>query len=100
MPSLWSAVAVSTARGSAALLASVSVIAFALLPLPSLQAEPRNQNCRQQERYHRRRDRGAFPELAGNNRALVGQGCHQLRCVDGSATRQHPDQLEVGEGEQ
>src|SRR3954465_13717937 len=37
-----------------------SVIIFALLPFPSLQAEPREHDCGQQERDHRGRDRGAF----------------------------------------
>src|SRR5262245_62565741 len=100
MPSLWSAVAVSTARGSAALLASASVIALALLPFAPLQAEPGDQDRRQQERNHGRRNRGTFSELAGDDSALIGQRCHQLRCVDRAATRQYPDQLKVGEGEQ
>src|SRR6478672_10741079 len=48
-----------------------SVIAFALLPFPSLQSEPREQNGGEQERDHRRRDRGAFAEVAGEDRALI-----------------------------
>src|SRR5512143_1849340 len=99
MPSLWSAVAFSTARGSAALPASASVIAFALLPFPALQAEPRYEDRREQEGDHRRRDRGSLAKLTGDDGALIGQRRHQLRCVDRPAAREHPDQLEVSEGE-
>src|SRR4029078_7423864 len=100
MPSLWSAVAVRIARGSDALLASASVIALALLPLPALQAEPGNQDGGKEEWDHRRRNRCALAKLASDDGALIGKRCHQLRRIDRPAARQHPDQLEVGEGEQ
>src|SRR5581483_10171748 len=100
MPSLWSAVAVSTARGSDAFLASASVIALALLPLPALQAEPGDKDCTKKERDHRRRNCRTFAELASDDGALIGERCHQLCRVDWPATGQHPDQLEIGKGEQ
>src|SRR4051812_47714583 len=105
MPSLWSGVPpVNTARGSAArtaiLSASVSVIVFALLPFPALQTKPRDQDGGEQERDHRRRDRGTFTQLAPEDRALIGQRGHQMGGIDRAASRHHPDQLEVGKREQ
>src|SRR5690242_5646980 len=103
MPSVSSASGtepVSTAFGVAALPASTSVIALALLPFSSLQAEPRNENGGEQERDHRGRDGGTFAKIAAHDRALVRKRCHQVRCIDRSTTRHHPDQLEVGESEQ
>src|SRR5262245_55105742 len=98
MPSVSSASGaepVSTAFGLVALPARTSVIAFALLPFPPLQAEPGNKNCREKERDHRGRDGGAFAEIATHDCALVRERRHQMRCIDRPAARHHPDQLEV-----
>src|SRR5271169_6970885 len=101
MPSLWSATEpVSTACGSAIFAASASVIIFALLPFPTLKTKPRDENGREQERDHRCRDRGAFAEIAGQDRTLIRQRCHKVRGVDWPAAREHPDKLKVGEREQ
>src|ERR1700754_1625798 len=102
MPSLWSvaAAAAITLAGWASLEASVSVIALSLLPLAPLQAEPGHQDRGQQERDHGGGDRRPLPELAAENRALIGQRRHELRRVHRPAAREHPDELEVGEGEQ
>src|SRR5581483_8035256 len=102
MPSLWSAAAdepASTECGSATLGTSVSVIALSLLPFPTLQSEPGDQDGAEQERDHRGRDRRAFAEMAGEDGALIGQRRHQLRGIDRAAAREHPNELEVGEGE-
>src|SRR5689334_2546478 len=98
MPSVSSAIGtepVSMAFGLAALPARTSVIAFALLPFSSLQAEPGNQNGGEQERNHRGRDGGAFAEIAAHDCALVRERRHQMRCIDRPAARHNPDQLEV-----
>src|SRR5438046_2553175 len=103
MPSVWSAMTdepTSTVFGSATLAASTSVIALAMLPLATLQPEPGNQYRCEQERDHGGGDGGALPEVAAADGALIAQRCHQMRCVDGAAARQHPDELEIGEGEQ
>src|SRR4249919_399938 len=100
MPSVSSesgAEPVSTSRAVAALPARASVIALSLLPLPSLEPEPRHQNGGEQERDHRRRDCGAFAKLAAENGALIGIGRHQVGGVDRAAARHHPNELEVGE---
>src|SRR3954463_8178817 len=102
MPSEWSASGeepCSTVFGSATLGISASVIAFALLPFPALQAEPGDHYRGEQERDHGGRDRRAFAEMAAENGALIGQRRHQLRGVDRPAAGQHPDQLEIREGE-
>src|SRR3982074_854216 len=103
MPSEWSAsgpTPCSTAFGPASLGMSASVIALALLPFSSLQAEPGDQDGAEQERNHRSRNRGAFAEVTSQNGTLIGQRRHQLRSIDRAAAREHPDQLEIGEGEQ
>src|SRR5436853_3037620 len=103
MPSEWSASGAtpcSTAFGPASLGMSASVIALALLPFSPLQAEPGDQDGAEQERNQRRRNRGAFAEMPAQNGALIGQRRHQLRGIDRTAPRQHPDQLEISEGEQ
>src|SRR6476661_11232425 len=100
MPSEWSAsgeAPCSTAFGSASLGTSASVIALALLPFSPLQAEPGDQDGAEQERNHRRRNRRAFAEVPPQNSALIGQRRHQLRGIDRTAAREHPDQLEIGE---
>src|SRR6185437_16892199 len=100
MPSLWSAdESVSTCCGSAICFASASVIVFSLLPLAALQAEPGDENGEKEERDHRRRDGRALAEIAAHDAALIGIGRHQVRGIDRSAARHHPDELEIGEGE-
>src|SRR5215470_6174110 len=80
--------------------AASSVIALALLPFAPLQAEPRDEDCAEQERNHRRGDGGPFAEMAGDDGALIGERRHQLRRVDGAALGEHPDELEVREREE
>src|SRR5580704_14541181 len=106
MPSAWSpatgrtAAAAATSVFAAALrVTASSVIALTLLPFASLQPEPRDQDGAQEERDHGRRDRGALAEMTAQDGALVGQRRHQLRGIDGAAPGQHPDELEVREGE-
>src|SRR5438132_1283269 len=103
MPSLWSAVgeeATSTVCGSATLGTSASVIALALLPLAALQPEPGDQDGGEQEWDHRGRDGRALAEIAAADGALVAERRHQMRGVHRSAPREHPDELEVGKGEE
>src|ERR1700686_5461311 len=76
-----------------------SVIVRSLLPFPALHAEPGNRDSRQQERDHGSRNRGPLAEPAADDAALIAQGGHQMRGIDGTAARQRPDQLEVGERE-
>src|SRR5262249_44946544 len=90
----------STVLGSATLGATASVIAFALLPFAPLQSEPGDQDRSQQERDHCSRDGRTFAEIAAADSALVAKRGHEMRGVSGAAARQHPDELEVGEGEQ
>src|ERR1039457_769104 len=102
MPSLWSVAADDPERtcfGSASSEANISVIALSLLPLAPLQPKPGNQNGRQQERDHGGGDRRALAELPAQDRPLIRQRRHQLRGVDRTAAREHPDQLKVGESE-
>src|SRR5215471_13458123 len=101
MPSVWSAVTPdSTACGLATLDASTSVIALSVLPFTTLQPEPRDENRGEQEGNHRGGNGRAFAEIAAADRALVTQRRHQMRRVGGTASRQHPDELEIGEREQ
>src|SRR5947208_10189696 len=101
MPSVWSAVTPdSTALGLATLDASTSVIAFSVLPLAPLQPEPRDQDGGEQEWNHGGGDGRALAEIAAADGALVTERRHQMRGVGGAAAREHPDELEVGEGEQ
>src|SRR5215472_12649682 len=100
MPSVWSAAAdepVSTAFGLATLEASTSVIGFPLLPFATLQPEPRNQDCGEQERNHGGGDGRSFSEIAAADGALVAERRHQVGRIGGTAARQHPDELEIGE---
>src|ERR1700686_2636134 len=76
-----------------------SVIVRSLLPFPALHAEPGNRDSRQQKWDHGGRNRGPLAEPAADDAALVAQGGHQMRGIDGTAARQRPDQLEVGERE-
>src|SRR5215831_11219498 len=94
--SLTGADLVSTAFGVAALPASASVIAFALLPFAPLQAEPRHQDRSKQEGDHRGGDRCAFAEIAAEDGALVGECRHQMCRVHRSTFSHHPDELEIG----
>src|SRR5262245_3750787 len=101
MPSAWSAVTPSsTAFGLAALEASASVIALSLLPFPPLQPEPGDEDRRQQEWNHGGGDGRSLAEIAAAYGALIAERRHQVRGVGGPAARQHPDELEIGEGEQ
>src|SRR5262249_28688347 len=101
MPSVWSAVTPeSTAFGLATLDASTSVIALSLLPLSALQPEPRDQDGGEQERDHRGGDGGAFSEVAAADGALITERRHQMRGIGRAAAGKHPDELEIGEGEQ
>src|SRR5215510_12217908 len=100
MPSVWSAVTpVSTACGVAAF-ASTSVIALSVLPFSPLQSEPRDQDGGEQEWNHGGGDGRALAEIAAADGALVAERRHQMRGVGGTAARQHPNELEIGEGEQ
>src|SRR5499425_507554 len=101
MPSVWSAVTPdSTALGLATLDASTSVIAFSVLPLSSVQSEPRDQDCGEQERNHGSGDGRTLAEIAAAYGALIPERRHEMRGVGGAAAREHPDELEIGEGEQ
>src|SRR5437764_5595125 len=101
MPSVWSAVTPSsTAFGPATLGTSASVIALPLLPFSALQAEPGNQDRRQQKWNHGCGDSRAFAQVAAPDSALIAERGHQMGGVGGPATGQFPDQLEVGESEQ
>src|SRR5579859_915136 len=96
MPSLSSA-----AMTLGALVGSkASVIVRSLLPLAALHAEPGNRDRRDQEWNHGGGNRGTLPQTARDDAALIAQGRHQMRGVYRTATRQRPDQLEIGEGEQ
>src|SRR6266849_2903482 len=99
MPSVWSAVTpASTDFGLASLGTSASVIALPVLPFAALQPEPGDQDRRQQERNHRGGDGRALAQIPAADGALVAERRHQVRRVDWPAARQHPDELEVGEG--
>src|SRR6266576_6520403 len=101
MPSVWSAVTPdNTALGLATLDASTSVIALSVLPLSPLQSEPRDQDGGEQEWNHGGGDGRALAEIAAADGALVAERRHQMRGVGGTAAREHPDELEIGEGEQ
>src|SRR3984893_412052 len=98
MPSARSppASAAATRLASSSLVsAASSVIALTLLPFAPLQAEPGDQDRAEEERDHRRGDRGALAEMAAQDGALIGQRRHQLGRVDRPAARQHPDELEI-----
>src|SRR5215468_547938 len=84
----------------ALLMARCSLVAGPLLPRPPLQPEVAEEDCGEQERHHCRRDGRTFAEVTAGDRALEGERRHQVRCVERAATRQHVDQLEVGEGEE
>src|SRR5262245_63304623 len=99
MPSVWSAVTPdSTALGLATFDASTSVIAFSVLPLSPLQSEPRDQDGGEQERNHGGGDGRALAEIAAADGALIAERRHQMSCVGGAAAREHPEEVEVGEG--
>src|SRR5215472_15893139 len=101
MPSVWSAVTpVSTACGVAALDASTSVIALSVLPLSPLQSEPRDQDGGEQEWNHGGGDGRTLAEVAAADGALVAERRHQMGGICRTAARQHPDELEICEGEQ
>src|SRR5262245_66599656 len=101
MPSVWSAVTpASTAFGLATLDASTSVIALSVLPFPALQPEPRDQDGGEQEWNHGGGDGRALAEIAAADGALVAERRHQMRGVGGTTAREHPDELEIGKGEQ
>src|SRR5215470_1490967 len=102
MPSVWSAAdePVSTAFGWSALPASASVIALPMLPFPTLQPEPGDQDRRQQKRDHGGGDGRSLAEIAATDGALVAERRHQVGGIGWTAARQYPDQLEIGEGEQ
>src|SRR5215831_19895733 len=101
IPSVWSAVTPeSTAFGLASLGASTSVIALSLLPLSTLQPEPRDQDGGEQEWDHCGGDGGALSQVAAADGALVTKRRHQVCGIGRAAAREHPDQLEIGEGEQ
>src|SRR2546423_12697968 len=98
MPSVWSAVTPeSTAFGLAD--ASTSVIALSLLPFSALQPEPRDQDGGEQERDHGGGDGGALSEVAAADGALITERRHQMCGIGRAAAREHPDELEIGEGE-
>src|SRR5262245_48428069 len=80
IPSLWSAASVAgrTALASAA----ISVIGLSLLPLAPLQAEPRHQDGRQQERDHGGGYGRALAQAVAEDAALVAERGHQVRGVD------------------
>src|SRR5262245_33419111 len=101
MPSAWSAVTpASTAFGLATLGTSASVIALSLLPFPPLQSEPGDKDRRQQERNHGGGDGRSLAEIAAADGTLIAERRHQVRGIGGPAARQHPDELEIGKGEQ
>src|SRR5262245_27220928 len=103
MPSLWSAAGeepASTVRGSATLGTRASVIALALLPLATLQAEPGNQDGRKQEGNHRGGDGRTLTEIAAADGALIAERGHQVRGIYRATAGEYPDELEVGEGEE
>src|SRR5579862_7516078 len=95
MPSLSSLATTGTLDGSAE-----SVIARSLLPFATLHTEPGNRDRREQERDHGGRNRRALAETTREDAALIAQGRHQVRGIDGSTAGQRPDQLKVGKGEQ
>src|SRR5215510_1991325 len=90
----------STVLGSATFGATASVIAFALLPFAPLQSEPGDQDRSPQEWDHCSRDCRTFAEIAAADGALIAERGHEVRGIGWTAARQHPDELEVGEGEQ
>src|SRR5436190_22355963 len=101
MPSVWSAVTPeSTAFGLASFGVSTSVIALSLLPLSTLQPEPRDQDGGEQERDHRGGDGGTLSQVAAADGALITERRHKMRGIGRAAAREHPDELEIGEGEQ
>ncbi len=94
MPSLSSEVATEGAR------TETSVIVLSLLPLAPLQSEPGDEDRGEQERDHRGGDGGALAQMPAEDRALVAERRHEMRCVHRTAACEHPDQLEVREGEE
>src|SRR6266550_8951373 len=100
MPSVWSAVTPDSTAFGLATLASTSVIALSLLPFSPLQPEPRDQDGGEQERDHGGGDGGALSEVAAADGALITERRHQMCGIGRAAAREHPDELEIGEGEQ
>src|SRR3984893_5658963 len=78
----------------------VSVIALSVLPFAALQPEPRDQDGGEQEWNHGGGDGRTLTEIAAADGALVAERRHQMRGIGGAAPRQHPDELEIGEGEE
>src|SRR3712207_5850963 len=88
--------AAAPAATSAAVAAARSIIVASLSPLAVGEREVAKHGGPDQKRDHRHRDRRTLPELAARDRALVGEGRHQVRRVDGPAAGDGVDELEVG----